>query len=42
VDAAGYTPVFVVAGVLGPLGLAATLLLAGRIVPLTDAELRAG
>ena len=34
VDLAGYTPVFVVAGVLGPLGLAAVLLLAGRIEPL--------
>jgi ACS family hexuronate transporter-like MFS transporter len=31
VDAFGYTPVFVVAGVLGPLGLVLTLLLAGRI-----------
>jgi hypothetical protein len=30
----GYTPVFVVAGVLGPLGLAATLLLAGRVEPI--------
>jgi ACS family hexuronate transporter-like MFS transporter len=40
VDAAGYTPVFVVAGVLGPLGLVATLLLAGRIAPLSDADLR--
>jgi len=36
VDAFGYTPVFLVAGVLGPLGLAVTLALAGRIgrVPL--------
>ena len=34
VDAMGYTPVFVVAGVLGPIGLAATLLLAGRIEPI--------
>ena len=40
VDAMGYTPVFVVAGVLGPLGLVVTLLLAGRITPLQDAELR--
>lgn len=40
VDAAGYTPVFVVAGVLGPLGLIATLLLAGRIEPLAPSELR--
>ncbi len=31
VDAFGYTPVFVVAGLLGPLGLVATLWLAGRI-----------
>jgi hypothetical protein len=34
VDAMGYTPVFVVAGVLGPLGLVATVLLAGRIAPI--------
>jgi MFS transporter, ACS family, aldohexuronate transporter len=34
VDAFGYTPVFVVAGLLGPLGLAVTLWLAGRIGPL--------
>jgi ACS family hexuronate transporter-like MFS transporter len=33
VDAFGYTPVFLVSGVLGPLGLAVTLLLAGRIEP---------
>ena len=31
VDAFGYTPVFVVAGMLGPLGLIVTLALAGRI-----------
>jgi MFS transporter, ACS family, hexuronate transporter len=31
VDLLGYTPVFVAAGVLGPLGLAAVFLLAGRI-----------
>jgi ACS family hexuronate transporter-like MFS transporter len=31
VDAVGYTPVFIAAGVLGPLGLVAMLLLAGRI-----------
>jgi ACS family hexuronate transporter-like MFS transporter len=31
VDTFGYTPVFVVAGLLGPVGLGATLLLAGRI-----------
>jgi ACS family hexuronate transporter-like MFS transporter len=34
VDAFGYTPVFVVAGLLGPLGLVVTLSLAGRIVPI--------
>jgi MFS transporter, ACS family, hexuronate transporter len=33
VDLMGYTPVFVVAGILGPMGLAAVLLLAGRIEP---------
>jgi ACS family hexuronate transporter-like MFS transporter len=31
VDLLGYTPVFVVAGILGPLGLASLVLLAGRI-----------
>lgn len=31
VDSFGYTPVFVVAGLLGPVGLVVTLLLAGRI-----------
>jgi ACS family hexuronate transporter-like MFS transporter len=31
VDTFGYTPVFVVAGLLGPVGLALTLLLSGRI-----------
>jgi ACS family hexuronate transporter-like MFS transporter len=31
VDLLGYTPVFVVAGILGPLGLASIVLLAGRI-----------
>jgi len=40
VDAMGYTPVFVVAGVLGPLGLVATVLLAGRVTPLRESELR--
>jgi ACS family hexuronate transporter-like MFS transporter len=40
VDAMGYTPMFVVAGILGPLGLAATLLLAGRIAPLDRAALQ--
>jgi ACS family hexuronate transporter-like MFS transporter len=34
VDAMGYAPMFVVAGILGPLGLVATVLLAGRIVPI--------
>jgi hypothetical protein len=36
----GYTPMFVVAGVLGPLGLVATILLAGRVTPLEESELR--
>jgi ACS family hexuronate transporter-like MFS transporter len=40
VDVAGYAPVFVVAGVLGPVGLAATLVLAGRITPLAPADLK--
>jgi hypothetical protein len=31
VDLLGYTPVFVAAGVLGPLGLAALILIAGPI-----------
>ena len=31
VDSFGYTPVFIVAGVLGPIGLVVTLLFAGRI-----------
>jgi hypothetical protein len=35
----GYAPMFVVAGILGPLGLVATLLLAGRIAPLDRAAL---
>jgi MFS transporter, ACS family, aldohexuronate transporter len=39
VDLAGYTPVFVVAGVLGPLGLVAVLLLAGRIEPIRQEQL---
>jgi ACS family hexuronate transporter-like MFS transporter len=34
VDAMGYTPMFVVAGVLGPVGLVLTLLLAGRVEPI--------
>ncbi len=40
VDAAGYTPVFVVAGLLGPAGLLAVTLLAGRIGPLPEERLR--
>lgn len=39
VDAVGYGPVFVVAGVLGPLGLLVTVLLAGRIAPLARERL---
>ncbi len=35
VDAFGYTPVFLVSGVLGPLGVLVTLLLAGRITSVT-------
>lgn len=31
VDAFGYTPVFLTAGILGPLGLVVTVALAGRI-----------
>jgi hypothetical protein len=30
----GYTPMFVVAGVLGPVGLVLTVLLAGRVAPI--------
>jgi ACS family hexuronate transporter-like MFS transporter len=37
VDAFGYTPVFFIAGLLGPLGLVVTLWLAGRIGPLAIA-----
>jgi ACS family hexuronate transporter-like MFS transporter len=40
VDHLGYAPVFVTAGVLGPLGLTVVLLLAGRIRPLRREELR--
>ena len=39
VDAAGYAPVFIVAGVLGPLGLVVTLALAGRVAPLSREQL---
>jgi ACS family hexuronate transporter-like MFS transporter len=39
VDALGYAPVFITAGVLGPLGLLVVLWLAGRIAPLSRAEL---
>jgi ACS family hexuronate transporter-like MFS transporter len=35
VDAFGYTPVFLIAGVLGPLGLVVTVMLAGRIRAVT-------
>jgi ACS family hexuronate transporter-like MFS transporter len=35
VDAFGYTPVFLTAGILGPLGLVVTVALAGRIQALT-------
>jgi ACS family hexuronate transporter-like MFS transporter len=44
VDLLGYTPVFVAAGILGPLGLAAVFLLAGRIerVRLSPALARGG
>jgi len=38
VDAWGYTPVFVVAGILGPLGLMATLLLAGHISQISEPD----
>ena len=41
VDAAGYSPMFVVAGLLGPVGLAATLLLSGRITPISRDRLLA-
>jgi ACS family hexuronate transporter-like MFS transporter len=34
VDALGYAPVFIVAGILGPLGLAIVLWLSGRVEPL--------
>jgi hypothetical protein len=40
VDLLGYTPVFVAAGLLGPLGLGALLLLAGRIEPVQPALAR--
>ncbi len=38
VDLAGYTPVFVVAGVLGPVGLVVTLMLSGPIRPVLQAR----
>jgi ACS family hexuronate transporter-like MFS transporter len=41
VDAMGYTPVFVVAGLLGPVGLVLTLWLAGRIGPISRDRLLA-
>jgi MFS transporter, ACS family, hexuronate transporter len=40
VDLAGYAPVFVTAGILGPLGLASVLLLARRIEPVRAERLR--
>jgi ACS family hexuronate transporter-like MFS transporter len=40
VDAMGYAPMFVVAGVLGPLGLVVTVLLAGRITPIPRSKLK--
>jgi ACS family hexuronate transporter-like MFS transporter len=39
VDVAGYAPVFITAGLLGPIGLAVTLALAGRVAPLPKARL---
>jgi hypothetical protein len=36
----GYTPVFVVAGVLGPVAMVVTFVLARRIEPLRPDELR--
>jgi ACS family hexuronate transporter-like MFS transporter len=40
VDAMGYAPVFVVAGLLGPLGLLATMRLIGRVAPIRAADLK--
>jgi ACS family hexuronate transporter-like MFS transporter len=40
VDGMGYAPMFIVAGVLGPLGLLLTMALAGRIAPLSPSRLR--
>jgi ACS family hexuronate transporter-like MFS transporter len=40
VDLMGYTPIFVIAGVLGPVGLAVTLVSAGRIEPIRREALR--
>ena len=39
VDTLGYTPMFVCAGLLGPIGLVVTLALAGRIAPLSIMQL---
>ena len=39
VDAFGYAPVFIAAGILGPLGLLVVLWLAGRIAPLSREQL---
>jgi ACS family hexuronate transporter-like MFS transporter len=40
VDTLGYAPMFITAGLLGPLGLVVVLWLAGRIAPLTREQLR--
>ena len=40
VDTLGYAPMFVVAGLLGPIGLVVTLGLAGRIAPLSRGQLQ--
>ncbi len=39
VDSLGYAPMFVCAGLLGPIGLVVTLWLAGRIAPLSHGQL---
>ncbi len=40
VDSLGYAPMFITAGLLGPIGLLVTLWCAGRIAPLTRDELK--
>jgi MFS transporter, ACS family, hexuronate transporter len=40
VDSLGYAPMFVCAGLLGPIGLVVTLWLAGRIAPLSQEQLK--